>query len=90
MKKDVNVRCISIKEKMGYETPSAMTILTGQVTAERTRMMLQAKLERMVRERAELAKDPNASSSYLARYDEIIENIRGTLTGSSAANCRVR
>lgn len=94
MKNDYGVRCISICEKMGYETPNAMLVQASRAAAERARAELRVTLERMVRERATLAQDPKASSAYLAKYDRIINDIRGTLTGSTArlyrTNFRVR
>lgn len=79
-----DIRCISIYERMGYETPSAMLIQASRAAAERARADLQSLLERMVLERAELAKEPEVSAARLARYDRIINDIRGTLTGSTA------
>ncbi|MBQ8256144.1 MAG: hypothetical protein IJY99_04250 [Alphaproteobacteria bacterium] len=90
MKNDYGVRCISICEKMGYETPNAMSVQASRAAADRARTDLRATLERMLRERAELAKDPKTSPEYLAKYDRIINDIRGTLTGSTAKKYRTR
>ena len=86
----LGVRCISIDDHLGFETPRAMMVLSSKNVVLRTLESLGKKKEQLVRERAELAKDPNASSSYLARYDEIIKNISGTLNGTTAKKCRMR
>ena len=83
-KNDLGIRCITVFDKMGYETPGAMSVQASRAAADRARTDLRATLERMLRERAALAKDPKTSSEYLAKYDRIINDIRGTLTGSTA------
>lgn len=84
------VRCISVDDYLGFETPSAMAVLTNKNAVLRTLESLGKKKEQLVRERAALAKNPKTSPEYLARYDEIIENISGTLNGTTAKRCRMR
>lgn len=66
------------------------SILPSLASPRRTKESLKTKLEGLISKRAELAMNPETTAECLARYDEAIKNIRGTLTGSSAANCRVR
>lgn len=86
----LGVRCISIEDRLGFETPSAMMVLSSKNVVLRTLESLGKKKDRLIRERAELAKDPKTSPAYLARYDDAIANIRETLARSAAAGIRVR
>ena len=86
----LGVRCISIDDYLGFETPSARAVLSNKNAVSCTLESLGKKKEQLVRKRAALAKNPKTSPEYLARYDEIIKNISGTLNGTTAKKCRMR
>ena len=78
------------KNETIVDSPSVTLILPSLASPRRTKAALKTKLEDLISKRAELAMNPETTAECLARYDEAIKNIRSTLTGNVAKNCRVR
>ncbi|MDW2958403.1 MAG: hypothetical protein R8M37_01160 [Alphaproteobacteria bacterium] len=78
-----DVRCMPFNNMTGYESPEAMSVENSRTATERSMAYLRVTLARMEQERAELVKNPKSPAKIIARYDEIIANIRGTLKGHS-------